>query len=269
MVPHEYVGVHGDAVLGHGFTQQVIEVVAIKVVYKDCAAVDASLSNMERATWKFEAGATWHAASLVLDGWSCSKGVDRTTVGYRLDIASLNFLHPLIVVPLSSEGAGGSASHSIPKNTPSSMKQYFEKSDPQSMANAAIAIMDYFHIDHAGVHCCDIAMGKATRAEMWPDGKLEIGETLFSNSFGMIGATLYHEVGVHWDLQFSKPDVVLGSNQAWSMREVQAYNLEIKNASRFGLTPAEVNKLRDARSYNLKNLNSWNRSSVENGIYIP
>jgi len=51
---------------------------------------------MERATWKFEAGATWHAASLVLDDWSCSKGVDRTTVGHRLDIASLNSLRPLI-----------------------------------------------------------------------------------------------------------------------------------------------------------------------------
>ena len=32
----------------------------------------------------------------MLDGWSCSKGVDRTTVGHRLDIAFLNSLRPLI-----------------------------------------------------------------------------------------------------------------------------------------------------------------------------
>jgi len=204
---------------------------------------------------------------LVLDGWSCSKGVDRTTVGHRLDIASHNSLRA--VIASESEGGGGSSSHSIPKGTPASMRRYFEKSGPEDMRRAVIGVMDYFGIDHTGVDCCDIAKGGKVRAEMWPDGKLDIGEKLFSNSFGMIAATLYHEVGVHWDLQLSKPDVVLGDTQAWYMREVQAYDLEIRNSSRFNLSPAEVKSLKENRAYDLNGLNSWNRSSVESGVYKP
>lgn len=109
------------------------------------------------------------------------------------------------------------------------MGHYFEKSGPGDMRKEAVGVMDYFGIDHTGVERCDIATGGNVRAEMWPDGRLDIGEKLFSNSFGMIAATLYHEVDVHWNLQLSKPDVVLGDTQAWIMREVQAYDLEIKN----------------------------------------
>src|SRR6185312_6871196 len=75
--------------------------------------------------------------------------------------------------------------------------------------------------------------------------------------------------GVHWDLQLSKPDVVLGDTQAWYMREVQAYDLEIRNSSRFNLSPAEVKSLKENRAYDLNGLNSWNRSSVESGVYKP
>ncbi|MGB3747876.1 MAG: RHS repeat-associated core domain-containing protein [Rhodanobacter sp.] len=169
----------------------------------------------------------------------------------------------------SGQSGGGSISHSVPKNTPVSMRHYFEKSGPEDMRKAAVGVMDYFGIDHTGVDCCDIATGGNVRAEMWPDGRLDIGEKLFSNSFGMIAATLYHEVGVHWNLQLSKPDVVLGDNQAWLMREVQAYDLEIKNSSRFNLSPDEVKSLKESRAYYLNGLNSWNRSSVESGIYKP
>lgn len=96
-----------------------------------------------------------------------------------------------------------------------------------------------------------------------------MAKSFFSNSFGMIAATLYHEVGVHWNLPLSKPDVVLGDTQAWYMREVQAYGLEIKNSSRFNLSPDEVKSLKENRAYYLNQLNNWNRSSVESGIYKP
>src|SRR6185312_7376436 len=167
------------------------------------------------------------------------------------------------------DSAGGLLIPSVPLSTPASMRRYFEKSGPEDMRRAVIGVMDYFGIDHTGVDCCDIAKGGKVRAEMWPDGKLDIGEKLFSNSFGMIAATLYHEVGVHWDLQLSKPDVVLGDTQAWYMREVQAYDLEIRNSSRFNLSPAEVKSLKENRAYDLNGLNSWNRSSVESGVYKP
>lgn len=88
----------------------------------------------------------------------------------------------------------------------------------------------------------------------------------------MIGATLFHEVGVHWDLQFSKGAILDGIyTQAWYMCEVQAYDLETNktNSQRFWLTPAEISEGRIMRSAYLKHLTPWNRDAVEHGYYKP
>ena len=179
--------------------------------------------------------------------------------------------HSIVMSP--GDHGGNSASRSIPKNTPDSMRQYFVKSDDQSMKEAAVATMDYFGIDHKGITCCGILSHNSyANAQMHPNGQLDIGDLLFSHSFGMIDAILYHEVGVHWGLQFSKGAALDGIyTQAWYMREIQAYDLETNkaNSRRFGLTPEEINEERVKRSGYLDHLTPWNRDAVEQGYYKP
>jgi len=86
-----------------------------------------------------------------------------------------------------SEDGGGSSSHSsakgtsaAPTGTPESMKQYFVLKDPSSETKAAVAVMDYFGIDHAGVTCCGILPPYSNAyAKMEPTGQLDIDRSLF------------------------------------------------------------------------------------------
>lgn len=152
------------------------------------------------------------------------------------------------------------------------MERYFKSEDALSRIRAALAVMDYFGINYSGIICCGYVTYDVN-AQISPNGELDIGERLFSHSFGLIGAIMYHEIGVHWRMQFTQKDVVVDGiyTQAWFMREVQAYDYEIsdKNIHRFGLTPDEVGVERSKRDLNFRYLTPKNRALVEKGIYKP
>jgi hypothetical protein len=181
----------------------------------------------------------------------------------------------------SGENEGGtdvgspqsSHSNSSPSGTPKSMQKYFTSADTASRMKAAFAVMDYFGIDYQGINSYSYTNSPYIYAQMNPNGQLDISSHLFDNSFGFIGAILYHEVGVHWKLQFTQKDVILDGSysQAWYMREVQAYDLELspENRQRFGLTRDEINSQLQNRSLDLKHLTQANKKLVGKGIYKP
>jgi hypothetical protein len=161
-----------------------------------------------------------------------------------------------------------------PKNTPTSMLKYFGGTSPNERIVAAVAIMNYFHINQQGVTCCGFLSWPGTNAQMNPSGQLDISQTLFTHSFGLIGAILSHEVEVHWQMQYMHMSTFEGLgtySQSWYMREVQAYDFELtrKNISRFGLTPAEVNAERAKRDFYFRYVSPANQSLINQGIYKP
>jgi RHS repeat-associated protein len=170
------------------------------------------------------------------------------------------------------ENSGHSDAASIPARTPKSMEKYFKSSDYLSRIKAALAVMDYYHIDYSGINCCGYSTTLDYNAQLNPDGELDIGAPLFSNSFGMIGATLYHEVGVHWQMQFAKNAIVDGAyTQAWYMREIQAYDYETNDKSihRFGLTQNEVDDEITKRNFYFRYLTTNNKNLANKGVYLP
>lgn len=187
--------------------------------------------------------------------------------------------YPCFVSMSGSNGGGGGQDSSrtesavIPERTPKSMEKYFKSTDWMSRANAALAVMRYYGIDDSGIKCCSYDE-KTTLyyAMMQPNGELNLSGLLFTRSFGYIGAVLYHEVGVHWQMQDTKNAIFDGIyTQAWYMREVQAYDYETSRESirRFGLTPSEVREERIKRDGNYQRLSPSNKALVNKGIYLP
>jgi RHS repeat-associated protein len=161
-----------------------------------------------------------------------------------------------------------------PKNTPSSMLQYFRGASPSERTKAAVAVMNYFHISQDGITCWGFATWAGINAQMNPNGQLDISEALFTHSFGLIGAILSHEVEGLWQMQYMHMSSFEGLgtySQSWYMREIQAYDYELskRNISRFGLTPAEVTAERVKRDFYLKYVSPANQALIGQGIYKP
>lgn len=164
---------------------------------------------------------------------------------------------------------------SVPVGTPNNMSKYFVGASTADKIKAAMAVMDYFKIDYSGVSIA-FKDSASFNARMNYSGQLDIAPPLFGNSFGMIGAILYHEVGVHWQMQYMKMSDGLrdgfgGYSQAWYMREVQAYDYEISPANqvRFGLTPQEVGGERAKRAFYYDHLTGPNKDMIKRGVYQP
>ncbi|HEY9132886.1 MAG TPA: RHS repeat-associated core domain-containing protein [Dyella sp.] len=177
-----------------------------------------------------------------------------------------------------SEGGGGGEvknKATVPLNTPDKLKPYFENISAADRIKAAMVVMDYFNIDYKNLTFA-YKFDSGANASMSFDGQLDVAEPLFRNSFGMIGAMLFHEVGVHWHVQFSKmrelKDGLQSNSPAFLMREVQAYDLELTEANirRFGLTPAEVSSERHKRDGYFNSLSPANKSMIEKyHVYTP
>jgi hypothetical protein len=133
-------------------------------------------------------------------------------------------------------------------NTPATDTERFHAT---LMINSAIA---YYGINTAGTKITynpDITQ----EGLCWKNGRIEIGPSAFLYGFGWLGSTIAHEAEVHYHLQAkngiwaSKYD-----SQGIAMQEVQAYNYELANADRFGLSKELRNEITYRRNYHLGTL---------------
>jgi len=182
---------------------------------------------------------------------------------------------------ISGSDGGGTSSGAVkstftaPVGTPDSMKKYFVGTSASDRIKAAMAVMNYYSIDYHGVNFFYDAPlhDYADTLKDGPngDGQTTIGESLFKLSFGYIGAVLSHEIEGHWQMQWSAPGMRSSETQAFSMREVQAFRMELSqtNVSRFGLTQDEVHmenvKLKTYYDY----LSPANKRAVDRREYVP
>lgn len=136
-----------------------------------------------------------------------------------------------------------------------------------------MAVMDYFKINYSGIRIIYAAkladMNSNATMDQW--GTLTLGPDLYSNSFGLMGAILSHEVEGHWLTQMFRTATLKQDPQSYWMREVQAYDMELStsNIQRFGLTPQEVRGEKSKRDMYFNGLNDANKSLIQHRIYKP
>lgn len=97
------------------------------------------------------------------------------------------------------------------------------------------------------------------------DGNVTIGDDAFSSP-GWLASSIAHEAEVHVGQQNAKGRNY-GGNQGRALNEVQAYDWEIGQAKRFGLTKKQVESLRQLRSHYLDRLDRQHREQRQRGDY--
>jgi len=97
------------------------------------------------------------------------------------------------------------------------------------------------------------------------DRSVTIGRDAFHDP-GWLGSTIAHEVEEHVNEQDMKGHAYDGP-QGRRLNEIQAYDHEITNAPRFGLTPEQVAGLRRNRQHYLEGLDEKHRERRQKGDY--
>jgi hypothetical protein len=96
---------------------------------------------------------------------------------------------------------------------------------------------------------------------------VQIAPRALEGSKGILYSTLDHEVGGHVGqiLNHTFSGTVAGHN----MNEVEAYDRELRDAERNGLTSDEIGSIRGNRNWYFNQLDAGNQARIKKGIYTP
>jgi len=104
-----------------------------------------------------------------------------------------------------------------------------------------------------------------TMATTGPDGTVELDPGAF-DSAGELGSTLAHEIEIHVNEQLEK-DRWHNGEVSKALNQVEAYDHELANAERFGLSDEEVEEIRGARKKYYDLLDAEYKKRVDAGTY--
>ena len=97
--------------------------------------------------------------------------------------------------------------------------------------------------------------------------RVEIGNGAF-RSAAELGSTIGHEVEVHVNRQIVQQVFYPASDEQGTLiQEVEAYDYELANADRYGLSPDEVKLLKRRRAIHYRRLQWENRKRVDASLY--
>jgi len=97
------------------------------------------------------------------------------------------------------------------------------------------------------------------------DRRVRIGKAAF-RSAAWLASTIAHEVEVHVNRQAVAGQWYTDPEGA-ALQEVEAYDYEIRNPVRFGLSPAEVGELRERRQFYYQWLSAAYQTKADAGDY--
>jgi uncharacterized Zn-binding protein involved in type VI secretion len=97
------------------------------------------------------------------------------------------------------------------------------------------------------------------------DGRVRVGDKAFASP-GWLGSSIAHETEVHVNEQAKKGKWYTGK-QGTAIQEVQAYDHEIANARKYGLTDSEVNDLKKRRKRDYDELDPEYQKRADKGNY--
>jgi hypothetical protein len=98
------------------------------------------------------------------------------------------------------------------------------------------------------------------------DGTIRVGDDAFASP-GWLGSSLSHEIEIHINQQAKKGNWYTGP-QGTALQEVQAYDHEIANAKKHGLTKAEVKDLKKRRKSYYDQLNPEYKKQADKGNFV-
>ncbi len=114
------------------------------------------------------------------------------------------------------------------------------------MINIAIA---YYGIDVSGTKITYNPDMEGARALCWKNGRIEIGQSAFKYGFSLLGSIIAHEAEVHFQLQAKKGIwYPAADTQGRAYMEFQAYQYQLDNAQRFGLTSRDIADITSLRN---------------------
>ena len=102
-------------------------------------------------------------------------------------------------------------------------------------------------------------------AEALSNGVVKVGEASLLSP-GWLASSIAHETEVHINNQLEKGKWYEGP-QGTALQEVEAYDFEIANADRFGLTDAEVERLKKRRKEYYDKLTPEYQKKADSGDY--
>ncbi len=97
--------------------------------------------------------------------------------------------------------------------------------------------------------------------------RVEIGDLAFGSA-AELGSTIGHEVEVHVNRQIAKGvHYPMSDEQGWLIQELEAYDYELANKDRYGLSADEVNVLKTRRAIFYRRLQWDHRQRADVGKY--
>jgi len=96
-------------------------------------------------------------------------------------------------------------------------------------------------------------------------GVVTVGPAALGDA-GLLGTTLAHEIEVHLNIQ-AAGGTWHKSSMGRNLNEVQAWDYELKNSSRFGLSSDQISEIQQARTDYYNQLNSYYQQRVNAGNY--
>jgi len=152
------------------------------------------------------------------------------------------------------------------------IRRLMKSQNPRDRQEAIDKTIKSYAIDMKGVKFVKYNDALEDNGITSKNGAVEIGKAAFlTASPGWLGSTLGHEIEVHIQEQALKGNWWV-DEQGTAMQEVQAYDYELKNAERYGLTKEEIKELRWARKDYYLDLNDENKALVSKNdysVYIP
>lgn len=131
--------------------------------------------------------------------------------------------------------------------------------------DAIYKALDVYGIDASHVTELTYVPELGAAAEMFTDGRVRVGDGAFKSA-AWLGSTLAHEIEVHLNGQFLAGRWYTGPMGS-NVHHVEAYDHEIANATRFGLSKEELASLTRRRNAHYLRLDSDYRARVDAGIY--
>jgi len=148
------------------------------------------------------------------------------------------------------------------------IKKLMNSTDPIDRQKAIDESIKLYSIDTNGIKSITYDPSLSDNGVASSDGSVRIGRAAFAAgaTVGWLGSTIAHEGEIHIKEQANK-GLWWGDEQGTAIQEVQAYDHEINNAKRFGLSDTEVSELKSERKDYYDELNSENKTRADNGDF--
>lgn len=169
------------------------------------------------------------------------------------------------------EGNLASNNLSATKSTQVDSKQeiadLMQSTDSGNRQKAIDKAIELYDIDMTGIQSVKYDPNLDDNGVTSKSGNVRIGKAAFTTaSPGWLGSTLGHEIEVHIQQQALKGNWWT-DEQGTLMQEVQAYDYEIANAKRYGLSEQEINELKFARRDYYRDLSTENKVLADKGDF--